>query len=60
MNRFEDTFNTQIMASPDGNASTLTNAKPQESQSPSLQNPNIDIAKGVKSPKTDAMLKMSQ
>jgi len=28
MNRFEDTFNTQIMASPDGNASTLTNAKP--------------------------------
>ena len=60
MNRFEDTFNTQIMASPDGNTSTLTNAKPQESQSPSLQNPNIDISKGVKSPKTEAMLKMSQ
>ena len=60
MNRFEDTFITQIMASPDPNASTLAQAKPSESESPSLQKPNIDIAKGVKSLKTEAILKNNQ
>ena len=61
MNRFEDTFNTQIMASPEGAAATsLHMEKPMEGQSPKLQNPAIDIAKGNKSPKTEQTLKMNQ
>ena len=61
MNRFEDTFNTQIMASPEGaTAISLPMEKPLEGQSPKIQNPVIDIAKGVKSPKTEQMLKMNQ
>jgi hypothetical protein len=37
MNRFEDTFNTQIMASPEGAAAaSLPSEKPMEGQSPKL------------------------
>ena len=47
MNRFEDTFNTQVMASPEGAAATHANTKTNQNQSHREQDPAIDISKGL-------------